>query len=237
MVRKQFVGAVQKLARQRSLKYVDLWSPIEKRLYLFGPKYMSEEGVHLTDAGYSVVSKIFARALAGDSFSKLPSILLDHDSVPIKDASPFKVEYTVNDSERRFKTTLPANPQVCGVRMSAGALKPGTYEVRSNDVLRGVMTSEQIELSAMSEFGSVGLLDVEELRQKIVEKNEMYFRRWRPQNVTYLFLFRKHEQGNNAKEVDEFLPIIARLEKRIFELKAKPRKINVEIVRKSVAEN
>lgn len=63
------------------------------------------------------------------------------------------------------------------------------------------------------------MLDVEELRQTIVKKNEMYFHRWRPQNVTYLFLFRKHEQGNNAKEVDEFLPIISQLEKRIFELK------------------
>ena len=31
--------------------------------------------------------------------------------------------------------------------------------------------------------------------------------RWRPQNETYLFGFRKHEQGKNAKEIAEFDPL------------------------------
>jgi folylpolyglutamate synthase/dihydropteroate synthase len=30
-----------------------------------------------------------------------------------------------------------------------------------------------------------------------------FFHRYRPQNETYLFLFRKHEQGNNAVEVEQ----------------------------------
>lgn len=42
------------------------------------------------------------------------------------------------------------------------------------------------------------------LREKIVAKNTLYFHRWRPQNVTYLFLFRKHEQGNNAVDIPAF---------------------------------
>lgn len=66
-----------------------------------------------------------------------------------------------------------------------------------------------------------GSPSLEAIRQTVVEKNMMYFHHWRPQNVTYLFLFRKHEQGNNAKEIDEFKPIVAELEKRIFELKSK----------------
>ena len=44
---------------------------------------------------------------------------------------------------------------------------------------------------------------IEELRSKIESKNEWFFHRYRPQNETYLFLFRKHEQGNNAVEVDQ----------------------------------
>lgn len=63
--------------------------------------------------------------------------------------------------------------------------------------------------------------DTKALREAIIRKNVMYFHHWRPQNVTYLFLFRKHEQGNNAKEIEEFKPIIAKLEERIFELKSK----------------
>lgn len=145
-VRKHFVEAVQQLAKDRSLHFVDIWTPVEQKLDRLSAKRVTEEGVHLTDFGYGIVSTIFAQALTGDSTATSPS----------------------------------------------------------------------------TDFGpSVAMLDVEELRRTIVEKNEMYFYRWRPQNVTYLFLFRKHEQGNNAKEVDDFLPIISRLEDRIFELKRK----------------
>ena len=42
---------------------------------------------------------------------------------------------------------------------------------------------------------------VEALRRAIIAKNRLYFYRWRPQNETYLFGFRKHEQGNNAREI------------------------------------
>lgn len=50
------------------------------------------------------------------------------------------------------------------------------------------------------------------LRLTVVAKNELFFHRWRPQNETYLFGFRKHEQGKNAKEVAEFDPLVATAE-------------------------
>lgn len=53
----------------------------------------------------------------------------------------------------------------------------------------------------------------------IVKKNQLFFYRWRPQNETYLFGFRKHEQGNNAKEVFEFDPLVAAEEKKIEQAK------------------
>jgi lysophospholipase L1-like esterase len=59
---------------------------------------------------------------------------------------------------------------------------------------------------------------LEPLRQAIRTKNELYFYRWRPQNETYLFGFRKHEQGKNAKEVAEFDPLVAAAESEIDKL-------------------
>ena len=59
----------------------------------------------------------------------------------------------------------------------------------------------------------------EALRLVIVKKNELYFNRWRPQNETYLFGFRKHEQGQNAKEVPMFDPLVAEQEAKIAELR------------------
>jgi lysophospholipase L1-like esterase len=60
--------------------------------------------------------------------------------------------------------------------------------------------------------------EAERLRQVIIEKNQLYFYRYRPQNETYLFGFRKHEQGKNAKEVAEFDPLVAAAEAEIDKL-------------------
>lgn len=57
--------------------------------------------------------------------------------------------------------------------------------------------------------------DAESLRRLIQKKNELFFHRHRPQNVTYLFLFRKHEQGNNAVDIPKFDPLVAELEQQI----------------------
>lgn len=62
----------------------------------------------------------------------------------------------------------------------------------------------------------------EKLRLTIVEKNRLYFHRWRPQNVTYLFGFRKHEQGKNAAEVPLFEPLVEEQEKEITRLLVNP---------------
>ena len=58
-----------------------------------------------------------------------------------------------------------------------------------------------------------------QLREAIIHKNELYFNRWRPQNVTYLFLFRAHEQGNNAVEIPKFDPLIEEAEREIAKLR------------------
>jgi lysophospholipase L1-like esterase len=53
----------------------------------------------------------------------------------------------------------------------------------------------------------------------IREKNEQFFHRWRPANWTYLFGFRKHEQGRNAVEIPRFDPIVEEWDERIAKLR------------------
>jgi lysophospholipase L1-like esterase len=60
-----------------------------------------------------------------------------------------------------------------------------------------------------------------ELKAAIIEKDRLFFHRWRPANETYLFLFRKHEQGQNAKEIPMFDPLIVAEEKKIEEARAR----------------
>ncbi|MDA1162322.1 MAG: SGNH/GDSL hydrolase family protein [Planctomycetota bacterium] len=237
LIRKQFVNAVQKLAKDRTLHFVDMWSPIEQHLDDFGSDFLTPDGIHLTGYGYSIVSTILARTLAGDPVSMTPQVKLGNTAAEFDGYGIQQDDYEASASSRRLQATLSENSATIGIRISADQLNPGKYELRSNDEFCCELTSDQLNRSALSDHGSIAMLDVEELRQTIVQKNEMYFYRWRPQNVTYLFLFRKHEQGNNAKEVDEFLPIIARLETRIHELKSQPRKLNIEIVAKPPAGN
>ena len=71
---------------------------------------------------------------------------------------------------------------------------------------------------------------VEQLRATIVAKNQLFFHRWRPQNTTYLLGFRKHEQGQNAKEIAQFDPLITAKEEEIFKL-AQPVPHKYELIR------
>jgi hypothetical protein len=48
-----------------------------------------------------------------------------------------------------------------------------------------------------------------ELRVRAAESARLFFDMHRPQNETYLLLFRKHEQGNNAVEIDQYRPLVA----------------------------
>ncbi len=64
-----------------------------------------------------------------------------------------------------------------------------------------------------------------QLRTVIARKNQLFFDRSRPQNMAYIFGFRKHEQGNNAVEIPRFDPLVIAQEKEIAarrDLKLKP---------------
>ncbi len=61
--------------------------------------------------------------------------------------------------------------------------------------------------------------DLERLSQEVRRKDELFFNRWRPHNETYLFGFRKHEQGQNAKEIPTFDPLIEKADQQIQETK------------------
>ncbi|MFO1064233.1 MAG: sulfatase-like hydrolase/transferase [Pirellulales bacterium] len=57
----------------------------------------------------------------------------------------------------------------------------------------------------------------QELRATAKEAARLFFDMHRPQNETYLLLFRKHEQGNNAVEMDQFRPLLAEVQFELIE--------------------
>jgi lysophospholipase L1-like esterase len=57
------------------------------------------------------------------------------------------------------------------------------------------------------------------IRSLVVEKNDSFFHRWRPANVTYLYLFRQREQGKNVVEIPRFDPYVEQKEAEIAALR------------------
>src|SRR5205823_423076 len=104
----------------------------------------------------------------------------------------------------------------------AKGLKPGKYTLKIDG--HSVHTADADTWMRPPAFGQTLVLkgpsldQAEKLRQTIVEKNRLYFNRWRPQNETYLFGFRKAEQGKNAVEIPQFDPLVEQLEKEIARL-------------------
>ena len=58
----------------------------------------------------------------------------------------------------------------------------------------------------------------EKMRQLAIQKNIQYFNQWRPANETYIFGFRKAEQGRNRVEMPRFTQSIETLEDEITKL-------------------
>ena len=132
---------------------------------------------------------------------------------PFEDVPPLKDAKGKNESLAKYvaATKELAEKQKAGF-VDLFALKPAGTE-------NGVHFDAAGYKRLAAAFGAVPPPLSEDLREAIVAKNELFFHRWRPQNFTYLFGFRKGEQGKNGKEIAEFDPLVEKVEKQIAELR------------------
>ncbi|MBG68820.1 MAG: hypothetical protein CMN06_01640 [Roseibacillus sp.] len=128
-------------------------------------------------------------------------------------------------AEARGHRFLDLFQKMGGNRLKAGEKSRGPLSI--NGVHYGEAGYVLIGESLVSGLGltlpenlSANDSSVVALRTSIMEKNRLFFHRWRPSNETYLFLFRKHEQGNNAKEIPMFDPLIEKEEEAVERLRA-----------------
>jgi len=115
------------------------------------------------------------------------------------------------------RKTVAAVAAETNVEVLSPAWKPSSDQLTEDQLL----PSEQgyADLAESMADSLVGPADCEptlELKQLIAAKNQLFFHRYRPQNETYLLLFRKHEQGNNAVEIPQFDPLIQQADEKIW---------------------
>ena len=237
-----FSAAVQKLAARRSLKFVDVSTQLSQdAVPRWGQVFnqpLTEDGVTLNAGGYRFASDVFCQALTGAIAPSSGDLTLTKASPGVAlDRSKPVPTLTISSIQNSQKVSATIEFELAAVRRGSVGIAfssdvaDGRYEL----IIDG---KPQIEFEYNANGGLSGgpslvpaAYVTTALREATIDKNEMYFHRWRPQNVTYLFLFRKHEQGNNAKEVEEFEEIVAKLDDRIFELKRKATEVTIEIVR------
>ena len=119
-----------------------------------------------------------------------------------------------------------ARSRECAFADLFGAMKDGRVQSQPAGTFNGIHYSQAgYRRLAPVVAESLGIkqavpqdVSLERLRKIVVEKNRLFFNRWRPQNETYLHGFRKHEQGRNAKEVFKFDSLVAKQDLQIHQL-------------------
>src|SRR5204862_5696375 len=95
----------------------------------------------------------------------------------------------------------------------------GHWILRSGDTVRAAGSPEEWAKGVEIAAGPLSV-QAEKLRQVAVLKNMQFFNQWRPANETYLFGFRRNEQGQNAREMPMFDEPIAQKEAEMAGLRA-----------------
>lgn len=165
-------------------------------------------------------------SFTGARFAHLSPLLIEIEMLPEKSPKRIKQTEQYHAHVAEFSQAIRSIAEKRGEKFvdfiafqrmdgSRPLTQNGIHPTRDGYDRTGCYLTQQLtgrKISAQSLVGE----EMDELRQAIIDKNRLFFHRWRPQNVTYLFGFRKHEQGQNAVEIAQFDPFIAEAEQGIL---------------------
>lgn len=210
-------AAIREIASARKCQVVELETLLEG----IQSQADSPNGIHLTASGYEKTAGRFAKALGLADDAPWEVAIQSGKAEVI--SGPIKVSRVGPQLTVSSDLVPPANKTL---RIRWKAAEASSYEFDADGV-KVVAANGPDGLVAEVPVGRA----YETLRQLVVDKDMLFFHRWRPQNETYLFGFRKHEQGNNAREIPMFDPLVDQAEKKI----AEAARFKTEITWKSLA--
>lgn len=187
-----------KAAKERGHRFVDLFELDGKRC--------TENGLHLNGHGYEHAAARICETLGVAPVPWRVEIAADGS---VSAAGTKVSDVTAGPDGCRFTTkadTLGDGRR----RLVVRGLAPGTY------TLSGGLTATAEQWAKGMEFRDGRY---EALREAVAEKNRVFFDFWRPHNTTYIFGFRKREQGHLQPEFPTFAPLVEEREKEIARLR------------------
>lgn len=215
---KLYRDVIKEAAETREHPFVDLYDTI--RVQPVDRTLISANGIHLTPFGEWLLARELLPTIGVPAADTLISIDVRNHSLDAIGAQVFDLQTESN--LLRFSAVLrgvelPRPEPVAQIRrLELKGLDPASYRLTIDGLVqRGPNGNSWNTRFTVGPPTGRGV----QLQSAIAEKNALFFNRYRPQNETYLFLFRKHEQGNNAVEIPQFDPLIEAKEKEIAELK------------------
>lgn len=225
-----YCDVIRETAAARGGLYVDLFNALGAGQEAAIPGPLTDNGMHLTDYGYWRAAGTLERLLGLTAEPWTVEVAREGEPKTPAGATVSHVAATENSIRFRLEgnqlpaALAPASGPYRGALLGrervlrVKGLPEGNYQLQIDGKPVATGNAGQwdagVAILAGPEFDQV-----EELRKTIVKKNELYFYRWRPQNETYLFGFRKHEQGNNAREIPLFDPLVSAVESTIAGLR------------------
>lgn len=203
-----YAGALRKTADARGHRYVDL-------LDLPGP--LTENGIHLHAEGYLRAALAIESALGYPPRSWKVEIDVGKETVK---AEGIALVSKFSDYNKAGFTGVDALLPVEGMSrlLYVKGLQPGRYVLKANGAAVASASYDEwargVDLRKGPEFERA-----EALRATIAEKNRIFFDYWRPHNETYIFGFRKREQGSLQAEFPQFPSLVALKEAEIAKLR------------------
>jgi len=224
--------AIRAIADERKLGFVDLFGllnevkPAPKPVRHVYTESITDDGIHPTAVGYRFIDELLTAKLGMGSVGWKAKI---GSGGTLVSASGIKIEAIEKlDSGFRFRAlderlAGPRFPDATNERredptLTIRVLPPGQYVLKIDGSPVATRDADNWAVGVSITRGP-SIDQVEALRKAIVAKNQLYFYRWRPQNETYLFGFRKHEQGQNGREIPQFDPLVAAKEAEIARLR------------------
>jgi putative heme-binding domain-containing protein len=219
-----YTKALKELAAMRGARFVDLF---DRLVSASATSPITDNGIHLNDDGYRRAAAVIAAALGW----KTAGWVLDVQSSGAPGGKNSGAKLVSADAKADRVSVVAQADRLAAPgssRLQFQGLKRGKYDLKVDGLFVKTAAANELRSGVILEPGPEAD-QAEALRATIARKNELFFYRWRPQNNTYLFLFRKYEQGQNAKEIPQFDPLIEEQEKRIAALR-KPRQRRYEAV-------
>ncbi|HEV2947142.1 MAG TPA: SGNH/GDSL hydrolase family protein [Gemmataceae bacterium] len=216
-------------AQKRGFFFLDLFTQLLAEAQTPTYRPLTDNGIHFTDFGYWRTSQLLEQMLVGSARSWRVDMDKDGTTNKVRGASRL---FNIRSDPVRFEALdkelpIPVPPLQAGTKKTPYPDNARVFRVARLHWKYSLQIDGREVATASNEewdkgvplIGGPEFDQVEKLRQTIIEKNRFFFHGWRPQNETYIYGFRKHEQGQNAREIPEFDPLIVQLEKKIAQLR------------------